>query len=149
MGTISQTINQPSSHSSSSVVRSKSDNSMIITTKHKIKKPEEHTLLSNSGSFKKNKPNDDSPKVSFLNNAQFIRLGSPYISEEEKLRNEFKKNKEKWLIKEDFKKCFGPTARIKPLDNYVQKTPSNPPVNYKFRDIRKSKWIAGHDFYIV
>ena len=32
------------------------------------------------------------------------------------------------------------------IANYVQREPSRPPSNYKFREVQKDKWVGSRDF---
>jgi hypothetical protein len=77
-------------------------------------------------------------------------ISTPYISEDEKMKIEFHENKKKWVAKKDFSKYVGKATISKPtfIENYVNKTPSEPPVNYQFREVRKEKWIAPTNFFV-
>jgi len=60
-----------------------------------------------------------------------------------------KENKRKWVNKTDFSK-FGKASVSKHhyISNYVSMTPSLPPIEHKFREIRKEKWIGKQNFCI-
>lgn len=63
---------------------------------------------------------------------------------------EFKENKKKWVINNDFSKYIGKATinRQAYIPNYVNLTPSEPPVNYQFRQIYKDKWLAKKNFFV-
>lgn len=72
------------------------------------------------------------------------------MSEFEKNAKEYKKNKQKWIIKNDFKKYVDKATvnRALYIPNYVNLTPFDPPANHKFRSISKEKWICNNNFYV-
>ena len=83
----------------------------------------------------------------FYSQQYYIRNSSPYISEEEqRLLNE-KENKKHFLNQKDFILSVGHYS-IKPnyIENYVQMTPSENPLNHKFREEKKEKWITKKGF---
>ncbi len=77
-------------------------------------------------------------------------ISTPYISEQQKYIKEYKKNKNKWINKNDFSKYVDKASANRGLyiPNYVSMTPSDPPANYKFRNISKDKWISPKNFCI-
>ena len=79
-----------------------------------------------------------------------LRISTPYIDEETKRKNEFKENKKKWVQKSDFNRYVGKATINKAfmIENYVGKTPSEPPVVYQFRKINKEKWVAPTNFNV-
>jgi len=73
-----------------------------------------------------------------------VRNGSPYKSEEEKIIEEMKKSKIKWINKKGFMTYGCKHAKgYKEIKNYVTADPSDPPVLHKFRVVDKNKWIGG------
>lgn len=71
------------------------------------------------------------------------------MSDEDKRIYEYKENKKKWMIKHDFSKYVGKASLSKSggyISNYVNITPSEPPLNYQFRIIRKEKWVSPTNF---
>lgn len=75
-------------------------------------------------------------------------MSTPYIDPEEKRRQEEKDNKKKWITRGDFLKFVGKATLNKPryIPNFVNLTPSDSAINYKFRMDRKEKWIAPKNF---
>ncbi len=86
----------------------------------------------------------------FYSNQKFVRNASPYITEEEKRIIEEKINKKKFLTKNGFLTCVG-KYKMKPnfIKNYVQMTPSESPLKFKFRVENKNKWLTKKGFIIA
>ena len=85
----------------------------------------------------------------YFRNQVYIRNSSPYIDNYEKKKEEEKKNKEKFLNHKNFFTSVGHYS-MKPyfIKNYVSQTPSESPLNYKFRKTNKSKWIIKKGFIL-
>jgi hypothetical protein len=85
----------------------------------------------------------------YFKNQVYIRNSSPYIDNYEKKKEEEKKNKEKFLYHKNFFTSVGHYS-MKPyyIKNYVSQTPSESPLNYKFRKTNKSKWIIKKGFIL-
>jgi len=85
----------------------------------------------------------------YFRNQVYIRNSSPYIDNYEKKKEEEKKNKEKFLYHKNFFTSVGHYS-MKPyyIKNYVSQTPSESPLNYKFRKTNKSKWIIKKGFIL-
>jgi hypothetical protein len=67
---------------------------------------------------------------------------------EEKKRFEEILKKKNWLSKEGFLVSVGNySIKGRDISNYVTITPSEPPVNYKYRDINKKKWMNPKGFF--
>ena len=83
----------------------------------------------------------------FYSQQYYIRNSSPYISEEEQRILNEKENKKHFLNQKDFILSVGHYS-IKPnyIENYVQMTPSENPLNHKFREEKKEKWITKKGF---
>ena len=60
-----------------------------------------------------------------------------------------KAEKKKWILKDGFNSKIGRATSNQHylIPNYVQASPSQPPVNYNFRTIVKNKWISEKGFY--
>jgi hypothetical protein len=70
-----------------------------------------------------------------------------YMNYEEKRRHEAFLDKQNWINKEGFIVSVGKySMKIKDISNYVGMTPSEPPVNYKYRIVNKKKWITPKGF---
>ena len=82
--------------------------------------------------------------------AGIITNDSPYLSEEELQKKKYRENKKKWISKNNFNVYVGKatTNRSYIIKNYVQMTPSQPPVLYSFRPIHKDKWISKKGFIV-
>ena len=71
-----------------------------------------------------------------------------YMNYEEKKRLEEILKKQNWLRKEGFIVSVGNySIKGRDISNYVTITPSEPPVNYRYRDINKKKWINPKGFF--
>ena len=83
----------------------------------------------------------------FYSHQKFVRNSSPYITEDEKRKYEEKENKKKFLNKKGFFVSVGKYS-MKPnyIGNYVQMTPSESPLNFKFRVDNKNKWLTKKGF---
>jgi hypothetical protein len=86
----------------------------------------------------------------FLNkiyrNLDYIRISSPYMSDEDKRIEEAKQNREKWVGKRDFLRFqkFEPNL----ISNYMSLCKYIPPLK-EFRDVNKEKWVGKKNFYVV
>lgn len=80
-------------------------------------------------------------------NPQLNRISSPYMSMEEKRLYEEGLSKEKWVSPVCFKKCSA--RKIPMIPNYVNATPSKPPVLYSFREVKKDQWMNKKGFKIL
>ena len=74
----------------------------------------------------------------------------PYMSEEEKYFREKFLDKKNWINKSGFIVSVGKYTMKSNnfIPNYVHATPSEPPLNHKFREIDKNKWINKSGFYL-
>ena len=75
---------------------------------------------------------------------------SPFMSGEEKYNREKFLDKKNWLNKDGFIVSVG-KYKMKEnnfIPNYVSATPSESPLNHKYRDINKNKWINKSGFII-
>ena len=70
-----------------------------------------------------------------------------YMNYEEKRIHEAYLDKRNWIKKEGFFVSVGKySMKKKDIPNYVTMTPSEPPVNYKYRNVNKKKWITPKGF---
>lgn len=73
-----------------------------------------------------------------------LRASTPYQSETKKKYDEYRKQKEKWILKKGFNANFGQShAIIKgEIPNYViNSNPKVPIEKFKYREVKKEKWI--------
>ena len=97
------------------------------------------------------KPNDlkNNQKLldQFYSQQYYVRNSSPYISEEDQRYLNEKENKKHFISKNNFN-LFAGKYSCKPnfIPNYVQMTPSQNPLNHKFREEKKDKWITKKGF---
>ena len=100
-----------------------------------------------SRNYKKNKYINE--KYEYDNDVYKGAYSFPFMSEEEKYIKENFLDKQNWLDKKGFLVSVG---KYKMPDNfipnYVNATPSEPPVNYKFREVKKIKWLNKNGFYL-
>ena len=71
----------------------------------------------------------------------------PFMSEEEKYNREKFLDKKNWLNKKGFIVSIG-KYKMKDnfIPNYVNATPSESPLNHRYRDVNKNKWINKNGF---
>lgn len=79
-----------------------------------------------------------------------VNISTPYISEEERRLLEENKAKEKWIDKKGFKQATSIFAarKLPVISNYVRASPSLPPINHNFREVRKDHWVNKNGFYV-
>lgn len=93
----------------------------------------------NSKSFKKTN-HKTLPKINRSSSSQ-------YMCPEERRIHEAFLDKKNWYKKEGFIVSVGKySMRPRYISNYVNMTPSEPPVNHKYRDVNKKKWITEKGF---
>ena len=85
--------------------------------------------------------------VNYYKNRQYLRNSSPYLSEEDKRLQDERENRKKFMTPKGFcvsvgKYSFPPRY----ISNYVQMTPSENPLTYRFRPINKLKWMTKKGF---
>ena len=85
--------------------------------------------------------------------ACIIDNDSPYMDSTTKEYLENKKNEKKWVVKKKFENVVGKASsyqnyNFRDIKNYVMRTPSLPPVLYKFREKERNKWVAKADFQL-
>ena len=80
--------------------------------------------------------------------AGIIGNDSPYLPDDKYVLQEYHKNKKKWMSKNGFNNFVGKATanRMFVIKNYVQQTPSKPPVLYSFREVEKKKWMSEKGF---
>ncbi len=84
------------------------------------------------------------------NNSIFLPKG-PYIDEYKMRINDEKKNKLLWLNQNGFNQFAAKATGIKIrnyISNYVSKSPSEFPLQHKFREENKEKWIIKKNFFL-
>lgn len=78
------------------------------------------------------------------------RISAPYLSDNEKELIEESNKKEKWIINRNFFPVGNATNhKSHYIPNYVIATPSEPPSNYRFRDVKKDKWLGKRNFMAI
>ena len=85
--------------------------------------------------------------VNYYKNQQCLRNSSPYLSEEDKRLKDERESRKKFMTPKGFcvsvgKYSFPPRY----ISNYVQMTPSENPLTYRFRPTNKLKWITKKGF---
>ena len=93
------------------------------------------------------KKSSDKLIVNYYKNQQYLRNSSPYFSEEDKRIMDERESRKKFMTPKGFcvsvgKYSFPP----KYISNYVQMTPSENPLTYRFRPVNKLKWITKKGF---
>lgn len=133
-------------------------NSQIKTTKKEfhnhsntMSTNQAHSLQRSYDFFNTNQLEGNNQNKKMINNfyssQKYIRNSSPYITEEEKRLEENMRDKKNWIDKKGFFSSVGHYS-VHPqfISNYVQLTPSESPLNHKFRDVEKKKWITQKGF---
>ena len=76
-------------------------------------------------------------------------MGTPYITEDERLNNIEKEKKEKLNNKPRFRAYFDKSSlRNQQNENYIDDPPKIPVYNFNFREENKDKWITQEDFLV-
>ena len=129
-------------------------------SKNEIKKYSNELLEENSNESvtkKKEKPYQKNKALYKLNYKKYneyepigvIQMGTPYITEDERLNNIEKEKKEKLNNKPRFNAYFdNATLRNHQNENYIDDPPKIPIHNFNFRDENKDKWITQEDFVV-
>ena len=118
----------------------------------KLKKNTSMPLIITKINLNKKNLNSDR-KILYIknnNNSIFLPKG-PYIDEYQMRINDEKKNKSLWLNKNGFNQFAAKATGIKIrnyISNYVTKSPSEYPLNHKFREENKEKWIIKKNFLL-
>ena len=73
----------------------------------------------------------------------------PFMNPDEKYYKDLFNDKKNWISKKNFILSVG-KYKMKEnfIPNYVQKTPSEFPLNHKFRETNKKKWLIKNGFYL-
>ena len=134
--------NKKSFNSNQNYLKIKKNTSMpLIITKLHIKKNANSERNINKKLLYKN----------YNNNYSIFLPKGPYIDEYQMRINDERKNKSLWLNKKGFNQFAAKATGIKIrnyISNYVTKTPSEYPLNHKFRDENKEKWIIKKNFFL-
>ena len=115
---------------------------------NKIKYKNDNSSFSfNTLGLKKSTDGSDKLIANYYKNQQYLRNSSPYLSEEDKRIIDERENRKKFMTPKGFcvsvgKYSFPP----KYISNYVQMTPSENPLTYRFRPVNKLKWITKKGF---
>ena len=83
----------------------------------------------------------------FYKHQQFIRNSSPYVGDYEQRIKKEKEDKKNWYDQKGFILSVGRYS-MKPnyIPNYVTLSKSESPLNHKFRNVEKKKWITEKGF---
>ena len=78
---------------------------------------------------------------------------SPYMDIQSKEHIEKLENKKKWIVQKNFDVFVGKASSIHnshkyEIKNYVNRTPSLPPILHQFRPTHKEKWIGKRNFLV-
>ena len=87
------------------------------------------------------------------NKACIIENDSPFMDSLTREYLEKKDNEKKWVVKKNFDVFIGKASSLQShsyndIKNYVNITPSLPPILYQFRRNEKDKWIVKSDFQL-
>ena len=87
------------------------------------------------------------------NKACIIENDSPFMDSLTREYLEKKDNEKKWVVKKNFDVFIGKASSLKShscndIKNYVNVTPSLPPLLYQFRRNEKNKWIIKSGFQL-
>ena len=101
----------------------------------------------NTLGLKKSTDGSDKLIVNYYKNQRYLRNSSPYFSEEDKRLMDERESRKKFMTPKGFcvsvgKYSFPP----KYISNYVQMTPSENPLTYRFRPVNKLKWMTKKGF---
>ena len=101
----------------------------------------------NTLGLKKSTDGSDKLIVNYYKNQRYLRNSSPYFSEEDKRLQDERESRKKFMTPKGFcvsvgKYSFPPRY----ISNYVQMTPSENPLTYRFRPVNKLKWMTKKGF---
>jgi hypothetical protein len=101
----------------------------------------------NTLGLKKSSDGSDKLIVNYYKNQMYLRNSSPYFSEEDKRIQDERESRKKFMTPKGFccsvgKYSFPPRY----ISNYVQMTPSENPLTYRFRPVNKLKWMTKKGF---
>ena len=101
----------------------------------------------NTLGLKKSSDGSDKLIVNYYKNQRYLRNSSPYFSEEDKRLMDERESRKKFMTPKGFcvsvgKYSFPPRY----ISNYVQMTPSENPLTYRFRPVNKLKWMTKKGF---
>ena len=101
----------------------------------------------NTLGLKKSTDGSDKLIVNYYKNQRYLRNSSPYFSEEDKRLMDERESRKKFMTPKGFcvsvgKYSFPPRY----ISNYVQMTPSENPLTYRFRPVNKLKWMTKKGF---
>ena len=101
----------------------------------------------NTLGLKKSADGSDKLIVNYYKNQRYLRNSSPYFSEEDKRLQDERESRKKFMTPKGFcvsvgKYSFPPRY----ISNYVQMTPSENPLTYRFRPVNKLKWMTKKGF---
>ena len=87
------------------------------------------------------------------NKACIIENDSPFMDSLTREYLEKKNNEKKWVVKKNFNVFVGKASSLQShnsndIKNYVNRTPSLPPILYQFRRNEKNKWVVKSDFQL-
>ena len=131
---------------------SKSDlmSQRIIESGLNINRQSTIKLKNNDKTNKKNTQRKLYINEKYLNNDYESAYLEPFMNEDEKYYREKFLDKKNWLSKSGFIVSVGKYKMKKNsfIPNYVNATPSEPPLNHKYREVNKSKWINKSGFIL-
>jgi len=109
---------------------------------------QKYHVLNTEGNERKPARNHSRPIPKSNRRLEILNINNPYVTEDDVRKKEYVRNKEKWIGKTDFVK-YGGQNKVKLIPNFVNLDNfTNSPLNYKFREIKKDKWIAHNNFYV-
>ena len=85
--------------------------------------------------------------VEFYKQQEYIRNSSPYGFEEAKRKQKEKEDKNNWYDQKGFISSVG-NYSIRPnyISNYVTLSQSESPLNHKFRNVQRQRWLTEKGF---
>lgn len=134
-------------HNKSLLDRSVSTSQLQSTTPKRLLKSNKSMLLKSS---KLLKSYEHTHWRSIAEKAGIMASSNSYIGHEKQDVKDYQDGKKKWIGKKNFNVFVGKATSNKNyyIKNYVQMTPSIPPVLYDFRPINKKKWVGKKDFAV-
>ena len=143
-------IDLPNNFSFSNINNKNYDNNLksVISNKKKLIIKNIIKIIKHDKNYNNNNLIEDNKIINeFYSKRNYIRNGSPYLSDEEKRKIGDFKNKSKFINNKGFFTSVGKYSMpIKDISNYVQMSPSENPSTYKFRNVDKLKWITKKGF---
>ena len=105
-------------------------------------------LFNNSTEIRRQNKHMSHPNKDISDNYfSYQNYAGPYFTYEEMIRKESIEKKKKWISRNGFS-IGGKNKNKDKFINYVNITPSEPVLNYNFREVKKLNWLNERGFIV-